>query len=107
MTPEQLVAVILAGVGVILQLAFMYFPGFKDWYQNHPQKGLIALAFDVGFGAAYFALACVAFLADLLNIALTCDASGAWVFIQAVFLIVTSQQMAYLVLKPVVKNKFG
>jgi len=107
MTPEQLVTVILGSVGVALQIAFMYLPKFKDWYQNHPQKGLVALAFNVGFGAVYFAFACVPFLADLLKIGLTCDVSGAWVFVQAVFLMLTSQQLTYLVLKPVVKNKFG
>ena len=105
MTPEQLSTVILGGIGVGLQLAFMYFPKFSDWYQNHPQKGLIALAFDVAFGAAYFGLACVPLLSDLLKVQLTCDASGAFVLLQAIFLIAVSQLTTYAFLKKQAKKK--
>jgi hypothetical protein len=105
MTPEQLSAVILSGVGVALQLAFMYFPKFSDWYQSHPNKGLIALAFDVAFGAAYFGLACVPFLADLLKIGLACNAADGFVLLQAIFMIAVSQLGTFLFLKKQVKNK--
>jgi len=99
MNPEQLSNYILAGVGVLLQLAFMYVPRFKDWYANHPNKGLVALGFNVAFAGVYFALACVPVLASLLGIALTCDLAGGWTLLQAIFILATSQQLAYLFTK--------
>jgi len=105
MTPEDVVALVLAGVGVVLQLAFMYIPGFSDWYQNNPNKGLIALGIDFAFGAIYFGLGCVPVLADLLKIALTCDLAGVWVLLQAFFMIAIGQQLTYNFLKKQVRAK--
>lgn len=98
MTSEQLVTVILGILGVCLQLAFQYGGGFADWYQNHPQKGLLALAFSAGIGAAYFGLSCTPYAADL-KIALSCDQAGVFTLLNAVFVIAVSQQTSYLVLR--------
>jgi len=95
MTPEQLSAVILAGVGVLIQVAFKYLPKFKVWYSDHPNKGAVALVFDVVFGAAYFGLACTPF-AEELNVLLACDTSSAFVLLRAIFIVATAQQGAYL-----------
>lgn len=105
-TPEQLVAIILAGVGVFLQVAFMYFGKFSDWYQNLPNKGLVALLFAAGFGAAYFALSCTPFAAEL-KIALTCDSNGLFTLLRAIFIIAVAQQTSYGYAKETVKAKFA
>ena len=105
MTPEQFANVILAAVGIVLQLAFTYLPGFSDWFQTHPQKGLIALGFDVAFGAIYFALGCVPAIAALVGISLTCDVQGAYTLLQAVFVIAVSQLTTYSFMKNQVRAK--
>src|SRR3972149_4845048 len=94
LTPEQLVTIILAGLGVCLQLAFMYLGKFSEWYQNHPQKSLLTLLFSAGFGAAYFGLSCTPFVIDL-KIALTCTSTGLFILLRAIFLIALSQQLTY------------
>lgn len=104
MTPEQLVDVILGGVGVLVQLLIAYFPGFSDWYQNLPNKGLVALAFDVAFGGVLFAIACVPVLAALFNVGLVCDVPSFFLLLRAVFIIATTQQLTYLVTKSTINK---
>jgi hypothetical protein len=98
MTPDKLVTVILGILGVALQLAFQYGGKFADWYQSHPQKGLLALTFSIVIGAVYFGFSCTPYVADL-KIALTCDRAGVFTLLQAIFIIATSQQVSYLVLR--------
>jgi len=97
MTPDQLVLVILAILGALLQLALMYAPKFSDWYQNSPNKGLLALAFSAVIGGIYFALSCSPFAADF-NIALSCTKDGVFTLVQAIYVIAITQQAAFLIL---------
>lgn len=97
MTPEQFVAVILAVLGVILQLAFQYAPKFSDWYQNHSNKGLLAFLFSAVIGAVIAGLACSPYAAQL-NIQLACDSNTLWVYLKAIYIIALTQQAAFLVL---------
>ena len=94
-TPEQLVTIILAILGVLLQLAMMYLPKFSDWFQKHPSKGTLALAFSAGIGAVYFGLSCTPYAAQL-KIAMACTQDGIFTLLHAIFIIATSQQMTYL-----------
>jgi hypothetical protein len=96
MTPEQLVTVILGILGILLQLALQYWPAVHDWYQNSPQKGLLALGLSAVIGAVYFALSCTPFAADF-KIALSCDKAGVFTLLNAIFVIATTQQLTYLV----------
>jgi hypothetical protein len=95
MTPEQLVTVILGILGVLLQLALKYAPKVSDWYQNHPNKGAVALGLSAGIGAIYFGLSCSPFAAQL-KIILTCDQAGVFTLLNAIFIIATTQQLTYL-----------
>lgn len=95
MTPEQLATLILAILGVILQLAFKYAPTFSTWYQNHANKGTLALIFAAGVGCAYVALSCTPFAADL-GIAVTCDKTTIFTLLKSIFIIANAQQLAYL-----------
>ena len=105
-TPEQLSALILAGVGIFLQIAFMYFGSFALWYQNHPNKGLVALLFAFGFGVIYFALSCTPWAAQF-KIALSCTTDGLFVLGKAIFIIAVAQQTSYGYAKQIVQRKFG
>lgn len=98
MTADQLVLVILGVFGVLLQLALKYAPKVSVWYQSHPGKGLVALLASVIIGAVYFALSCTPYAVDL-KIALSCDKSGIFTFLQAVYIIATTQQVTYLITK--------
>jgi len=104
MTPEELVTVILAIVGVGIQLAVMYIPGFNQWFDNLPNKGLAMLAFDFAAGVLYFAAGCVPALAEWLKVLLSCDVAGAFTMINAFFLIALSQQVSYGFLKNTAKS---
>jgi len=97
MTPEQLVSLILVVFGVLLQLAFQYFPSFSTWYQNHAQKGLLAFAFSAVIGAAIVGLACSPWAAQF-NITLACDNNTIFVYLKAIYLIALTQQAAFLIL---------
>lgn len=97
MTPEQFVAVILAVLGVILQLAFQYAPKFSEWYQSHANKGLLAFLFSAVIGAVIAGLACSPYAAQL-NIQLACDANTVWVYFKAIYIIALTQQAAFLIL---------
>lgn len=94
-TPEQLVTIILGILGVLLQLAMMYLQTFSNWYQNHPNKGTLALAFSAGIGAAYFGLSCTPYAAQF-KIALACTQDGVFTLLHAIFIIATTQQLTYL-----------
>jgi hypothetical protein len=95
MTPEQLATTILAIVGVITQLLFMYIPALKKWLDASPNKGLIMLGVILVVSLIYFGLACSA-LAAQLNIFLSCDVAGAILLAKAFVIIALSQQMTYL-----------
>lgn len=95
MTPEQLAVVILAILGAILQLAFKYGGNFAAWYQDHPQKGTLALLGAVLVGVAYTTLACTQFAAEL-NIKLACDQSSIFVLLKSIFIIASAQQLTFL-----------
>jgi len=97
MTPDQLVIVILAILGALLQLALMYAPKFSDWYQNSPNKGLLALAFSAVIGAIYFAISCSPFAADF-KIVLSCSKDGFFTLAHAIYIIAITQQAAFLIL---------
>jgi len=95
MTAENLSQLLLGIVGVGIQLAFMYVPKLKDWYERQTNKGLIMLGVTFGVTLIYFGLSCTS-LAVLLGIVLTCNIEGAYLALQAFFLIAVSQQMTYL-----------
>jgi len=97
MTPEQLVTIILGVLGVLIQLALLYYKPLHDWYQSNANKGLIALAICVVIGAVYFALSCTSLAADL-SIALTCSKNGLFTLLRAIYIIALSQQAAFLML---------
>ena len=96
MSPQELSVVILAIAGVVLQLALKYLPKLKDWYDSQENKAGIALGLDAFVALAYFGLACVPVLAELLKIAVECTIQGAFVLLQAFWIIVMSQQATYL-----------
>jgi len=102
MTPEQFVALILAVFGVLLQLAFQYAGGFATWYQNHAQKGLLALAFSAVIGGVIAGLACSPWAAQF-NITLACDNNTIFVYLKAIYIIAITQQVAFLTLPKVKK----
>ena len=95
MSPDELSVILLGLVGVFLQLIFMYVPKLKDWYEAQANKGLIMLGVVVGTGLIYFGLGCTTW-AVLLGITLSCDVSGAYLLLRALFIIATSQQLSYL-----------
>jgi len=95
MTPEQLASLILVILGVALQLAFKYAPSFSDWYQNHANKGTLALAFAVLVGVVYFVISCTPYAADL-GISISCDRASVFTLLRAIFIIASSQQLAFL-----------
>lgn len=95
MTAEQLTTVILGILGALLQLVLKYAPRLSAWYKNHANKGAIALAASVAIGAVYYGLACTPY-AGALNITLTCDQNGAFVLLKSIFIIASTQQLAYL-----------
>ena len=95
MTPEQLATVILGVLGVLIQLAIKYANPVYEWYNSHPQKGLVTLGFDALIGAAYFGLSCTPYAAQF-KIALACDQAGVFTLLNAIFIIATTQQVTYL-----------
>jgi hypothetical protein len=95
MTPEQLAELVLGIAGVIMQLAFQYLPWVADWYQNLPNKGLVALALDVVVGAALFGIACSPFAAEL-GVGLACETATVFLLLKAIFILALGQQGAYL-----------
>lgn len=98
MNSEQLVIVILGILGVVLQMAFKYMPKFSNWYQSHPNKGLVALIFAVVIGVIYFGLSCTPY-ASQFKIALVCNQDGAFTLLNAIFVIASTQQLTYLFTK--------
>lgn len=106
MTPEELVLVLAGAAGVVIQLAVTFIPGFSNWFQNHEKKGLIVLGINIGVALAYFGLGCVPFLALQLGILVSCDVPGGILLAKAIFIMITSQQMAYAVTKQQVKSRF-
>jgi len=99
MTPEELTTVILAILGVVIQLAIMYVPAIYKWYDENPNKGVVTLGIDVAIGLIYFGLGCVPLLAAWLKIALECSVQGIFTLLQAIFMIALSQQLSYNFLK--------
>ena len=95
MTSEQLVTVILALVGTVLQLTLKYAPKVSDWYRGLANKGLAALLLSAVVGLVYFGLSCTPYAAQF-NIALVCNQTGVFTLLQAIFTIAISQQLTYL-----------
>ena len=95
MTPEQLSTTILAIVGIFLQLIFKYVPAAAAWYQNHANKGALMLGMVALTGGAYYALACSPFAAQL-GIAIACSTDSVFLLLKAIFIVASSQQLAYL-----------
>jgi len=98
MTPTELSVVILGIVGVAVQLIFAYFPGLKDKYAASAHKGAIALIVVVVVGLAYVSLACTSFAADL-GIILACNRQSVFMYLKAIFILATTQQLTYLFTK--------
>jgi len=95
MAPTELSTTILAIVGIALQLIFKYIPATADWYQNHANKGALMLGMVALTGGAYYALACSPFAAQL-GIAIACDQASVFTLLKAIFIVASSQQLAYL-----------
>lgn len=95
MTPTELSTTILAIIGIVLQLTFKYVPTAADWYQNHANKGALMLGFVVITGGAYYALACSPYAAQL-GIAIACTTDSIFLLLKAIFIVASSQQLAYL-----------
>lgn len=95
MTPTELSTIILAIVGIVLQLIFKYVPKASDWYQSHPNKGAIMLGMVVLTCVAYYALACSPYAADL-GIVLACTQPSIFLLLKSIFIVATSQQLTYL-----------
>lgn len=95
MTSEQFVTLILAILGIILQLALKYAPRLSEWYQKQENKGVMALALSALIGVAYLALSCTPFALDL-KISLTCSSSNIFILLEAIFKIAMAQQATYL-----------
>jgi hypothetical protein len=96
-SPEELVTIILAILGILLQLAFRYGGKFSDWYQAHNNKGVLALAFSALIGVVYYGLSCTPY-ASQFNIALVCDQSGLFTTLHAIYLIALTQTAAFVIL---------
>lgn len=92
---NQLSIVILAIVGVVLQLAFRYFPKLAPWYEAQANKALIMVGVVFVVSLAYFGLACTAF-AVRFGIQVACTANGAINLAAAFVMILISQQTTYL-----------
>lgn len=93
---SELSQILLGLAGGLLSLIFTYFPPAKKWYDEQSNKGLLMLAFIGIIGFVYFALGCVAFLAALLHIAVSCDAPGFLLLVQAIVAVAIGNQLVYL-----------
>lgn len=102
MTSEQLVTVILAILGVLLQLALKYAPKIKQWYENHQNKGLVALLLSAVIGSVYIGLACTPY-AMYLKITIACEQASIFILLDAIFKIAVAQQLTYLYTKNISK----
>lgn len=92
---NELSVVILAIVGMVLQLLFKYLPKLAPWYEAQSQKALIMLGAVLVVSLAYFGLGCTPF-GDRFGILVTCTSEGA-IELAAVFVkILISQQTTYL-----------
>lgn len=95
MSPEQLSTTLLAVIGIFLQLLFKYWPTAANWYQVHPNKGSLMLGMVVIAGGAYYALACSPWAVQL-GIAIACSTDSIFLLLKAIFIVASSQQLAYL-----------
>lgn len=95
MQPQELATLIVAIFGVLLQLVLRYAPRVSAWYNAQENKGLIAVALSAIIGGALVALACTPYAADL-GVTLSCEQSTIFVYLRAIFIIATSQQLTYL-----------
>lgn len=95
MTPTELSSLILAIAGAVLQIVFRYAPRVSDWYQAQENKGVLMLQFVTVTGAVYVGLSCTPFAADL-GIAVTCGEDTVFTLLRAIFIVASSQQLAYL-----------
>jgi hypothetical protein len=95
MNPTELSTMILSIVGICLQILFKYVPVAADWYQKQANKGLLMLGFVVVTAGVLFALSCTPYAAQL-GISLACTSTTLFDLLRAVFIVASSQQLAYL-----------
>lgn len=95
MSPIEISNVVLFILGVILSLVFTYIQEAKAWLQGLKHGGLVMLGFVVLIAAAYFGLSCTPW-AVYLHIAIACSVASAFDVLQALVLIATGNQLAYL-----------
>ncbi len=93
MTPEQIATIFLGFAGVALQLIFKYVPKLSDWYQAQENKGLWMLGFVAITGIVLNLLACYV---PQIKVPLACTPDIWYNYIQAMFIIGSSQQLTYL-----------
>jgi hypothetical protein len=98
-SPAALTELILYISGILLSLAFSYFPGLKTWYEKQSgYKALILLFLSLVVAAAYFGLACTP-LALKLGIMIPCSWDGALIVALAFVKVVVGSQATYLLTK--------
>lgn len=85
-----------ATAGVILSLAFSYLPGLKSWYGtlDGTAKRLLMFAALCVTALGFYALACTPY-AELLDIAVSCDAQGAVALLRLLLSAVIANQATY------------
>ena len=92
---NSLSTIILGIAGVVLSLIFTYFPAAQKWYDAQSNKGLLMLAFNVVVAGAYFGLSCTPFAAQL-HISVSCDQVGVFAMLQALFVMLGSNQLTMM-----------
>lgn len=92
--PPPLTETVLASIaGILLSLAFSYFPGLSDWFarQDANKKRLVVLTSLVVAAVAVFVLSCAS-----LAIYVSCDKAGAWTLVGLLFNAIVANQATYL-----------
>lgn len=83
---DQLINLISAGAGVIIALAFEWFPGLSTWFNGLTKmtKKIVVAAVMFVIAAAIVGASCAGLLARFFpDIALTCDVPGIWIVVMA------------------------
>lgn len=93
---NKLALIILAIVGMVIQLLFKFLPALAPWYEKQSQKALIMVGFILVVSLAYFGLGCVSFLAEKLGIQVACTLDGSIDLTIAFVWILMSQQVTYV-----------
>lgn len=87
---------IAISAAILLSLTFSYIPRLNPWFEQlePTTKRLIMLGLLVLVTGVAFALACFGW-GDSLNLAITCDESGAWELIRALVIAIIANQSIY------------